>query len=80
MKLTYLSFKIISSKKNVIKTTKQKEKFKARDKKSKGKGKCFFCGKKMPLEKGVPRFLKKKQGMQHSLLVESRLVANSTNS
>ena len=66
-------------KKNNFKKEKQ-GKTKAMKDQSKGKGKCFLCGKKGPWKKECPIYLKKKEGTVHSLLVESCSVMDSTNS
>ena len=66
-----------SQKKNTTKTTKQKGK--RMKKKSKGWGKCFFCGKKGHWKNECFKFLKRQSGMHHSFLVESCLVLDSTN-
>ena len=63
-------------KENSFGITKQKGKFKARYKKRKGKSKCFICGKIDDWKNEYLEFLKKKQGMHHSLLVESCLVVD----
>ena len=40
----------------------------------------FDMWQEEPLEKGIPYYLKKNEGMSHSLLVESCLVVDSNNS
>ena len=66
-------------KNNSFKKSKQ-ENTKARKSKSQGKGKCFNCGKKGHWKKESPDYLKKKEGISNSLLVESCLVVDSINS
>ena len=66
-------------KKNSFKNSKQ-GKNKTGKGKSKCKGKCFIYGKKGRWKKECLDFLKKKEGISHSILVESCLVVDSTNS
>ena len=66
-------------KNNSFKKSKQ-ENTKARKGKSQGKGKCFNCGKKGHWKKESPNYLKKKEDISNSLLVESCLVVDSINS
>ena len=66
-------------KKNSFKNSKQ-GKNKTGKGKSKCKGKCFIYGKKGRWKKECLDFLKKKEGISHSILVESCLVVDSTKS
>ena len=69
-----------NKKKNSFKKSKQ-GKTRARKGKRNGKVKCFICGKKGHWNKECPNYLKKrKKGISHSLLVESCLMVDSTNS
>ena len=67
-------------KNNITKFTKQKRKSKRKKNKNKGQGKYFLCGKKGHWKNECLKFLKRGSNMHHSLLIESCLVLDSTNS
>ena len=58
----------------------RRESSRGKENKSKRQGKYFLYGKKGHMKKEHPFFLKRHSNMHHSLLIESYLVVNSTNS
>ena len=74
------------NKKNIIEFTKQKGKFKGKGRRRRRRrvrvmtSVAFVVKKKSHQKKECPQFLKRQSGMHHSLLVESCLVLDSTNS